>query len=233
MKNAPFFDRNVAEVFFLCYFHSSGVFLWKMSSKELCLVPKNIMQEYIRKFDMENKPLATHHKPIPLRNSKSDSNLENLIELFIEGKYRKYGLNLLKYYESKPNVNIDSEGNLLRPVSGLNIMDIINFYTLNKASSDVKEKIKVLNLLIPLPEFYIRNKKSRKFIYDKDLSPNFPSVSAPRSPTPSPPVSPPPTPPSPLGDRAPLIQKVTPSKPARVTSHSLRRKRGDLRWEPY
>lgn len=208
-----------------------------MSSKEYCLVPKSTMEEYIRKFTVESAPVPSYQKPLQSQNLRDNSNIENLIELFIEGKYRKYGLNLLKYYVSKPIVHIDADGNFLRPVTGLNIMDLINFYSLNKGSSDVKEKIIMLNSLIPLPEFYIRNKKSRNYIYTKPSSPPLeqpPPLSPPSPTSPSHVLnpSPPPTPPTPL-QRAPSPPKVTRSKRARMTSSSPSYKRGDSRWEPY
>ena len=142
---------------------------------EYCLVPKKIADEFLnqrqmsREYDQTDNvtPKSTYSNPIAISENPT---LENLIDLSFEDKHRKYASSVMKYFRDHPLIKFDSEGKILSPVPGINIIDVVKFFITSKGSFFTKEKIKILNDFIKIPSYYIRHKTARNYLYEENLN---------------------------------------------------------------
>ena len=145
---------------------------------EYVLVLKQVADSWLKgKIMKENSDAVTplHSEPPTItryRESQSPPNLDHVIDLIVEEKNKGYAKSLVKLFQDNPDVRIDVHGNITSPNIGLNIGDVIQYFITNKAGPFTKEKIRVLNSFVKVPEYYIRHKGVRNFLYEKQVPHN-------------------------------------------------------------
>ena len=148
-----------------------------MSIKEFCLVPRS---------DVERKRSSHHLSPqvkvTPrIHNAEGDSvtpevdtSVENAMKILLTPAEQQYAHGIISYLRKHPIMRWDNNGDLLSPITGVNLFDIIRYWV-NKNSSFDKRKIPDLRMmvkLIGLPETYIKNGRARKQLFEGGTLPS-------------------------------------------------------------
>ena len=147
-----------------------------MSVREYCLVPKTLADEIIhhKQNEVKNRFMREEEEDInktPLRNPQfsiqrqQQPSLLDKVGIFISLSRQEYARSMLEYLKSKSDiVSWDEYGNLLSPIKGLNILEIIRVLGTqgSKISTSDKQKVKIFLDSISLPSSYIKNTSFKK-----------------------------------------------------------------------
>ena len=101
----------------------------------------------------------------PLHTPHRQPSLLDKVGIFIKPSVQEYAKSMLDYLKSRSDtVSWDEYGNLLSPIRGLNILEIIRALGVqgSKISELDKQKLKIFLASISLPASYIRNTLFKK-----------------------------------------------------------------------
>ena len=151
---------------------------------EFVLIPKHLAQDFMKDMVLK-KELAKPKFKFAINQEVINGgppDLTNILDIVFDVKYREYAKSILKHLAGI--IKYDSNGNILDPITGINIIDVIRFFITNSADRHIKEKIRVLLNMIKIPPSYIRNALARRYLTgpakrapkNSILSPTHPSV---------------------------------------------------------
>ena len=113
--------------------------------------------------------------------------LENLIRVHVKPIHRDYVTSMLKLIGSVRGVTWSKDGDLISPVTGLNIVKILNTFSQYREALPASEipSVKLLLKLVDISKDFIKNPVARKQLFP-------PTALPPPPPPPPPPPHPPP-----------------------------------------
>ena len=147
---------------------------------EYCLVLKSLVDEFLQKKKLNEIKQETSEKEEVYRSTspqvqfskpnfiEKNPPLNHIIDLLIDEQYRSYAHGIEKYFGEHSSVKYDEEGNIFRPISGLKMTDVIQFFINGKVPEITRERIKLLNDFVKIPSSFIRNKSARNFLYGEN-----------------------------------------------------------------
>ena len=112
-------------------------------------------------------PLPGAYPTIPSRSPSSPDLLPQVYSRTSSSVGRDTMKMLLQYFENKSNIQWNSDGNLISPFTGFNIIDILQDLTLSKVDR-VKDKAPYYRLLLDMagvPKGVIKSAKLRNALY--------------------------------------------------------------------
>ena len=153
-----------------------------MPVKEFCLVPRSQLETkqtpHRTKSQVETK-LSSFHRKSP-QNAlgealipEVDTTFDDTAKILVNNADRQYADGILSFLRKHPLIRWDSSGNMMSPITGVNIFDIIRFWVTRNSSFD-SEKIEDLKMLVKLtglPKSYIKNPKAKKVLFKGGNSP--------------------------------------------------------------
>ena len=151
--------------------------------QEMCIVPKNILQNLIE--SKEVNILQKNIKPeLNLKNNENKINLESELKRIIKPKIKlEKAIDLYNWIiRNVKELELQSNGNILTPIKNINLLTFIEDVYSNKKtfSKDTLNLYKVWISYINLPHRYIQNNVIKNYIFpnlmnDKELLTDFAS----------------------------------------------------------
>lgn len=141
--------------------------------KEYCLVPVKIAEKYIQSKNkiptQESTPKAVipATKPRPIVSPPSTPNVNSLVKSFMTPATQEFGVSVVNLLRNSPGVSWDDKGNLLAPISGINLIDLLQIMANKKGTFPAAHRplIKTLFGLTDLPKDIIKNPSERKRVF--------------------------------------------------------------------
>ena len=150
--------------------------------QEMCIVPKNILQNLIE--SKEVNILQKNIKPeLNLKNNENKINLESELKRIIKPKIKLKAIDLYNWIiRNVKELELQSNGDILSPIKNINLLTFIEDVYSNKKtfSKDTLNLYKVWVSYINLPHRYIQNNTIKNYIFpnlmsDKEVLTDFES----------------------------------------------------------
>ena len=134
--------------------------------KEYLLIPRSRAESLLSSNnDNDKRSITSTSPPPPARKKKvkvGKPSLRHLLHLYTPPSIRDYTESLLTMFENAPGVEWDTSGNLISPVRGENILEIISVLGMPKSSSYRNHRIDIpgLKLLLDtanIPPKFLKN----------------------------------------------------------------------------
>ena len=144
-----------------------------MPVKEFCLVPRALAEATLQRKLQVNPTSQQELKKTPenalgvLPKSEADTALDEALKIILKPTEYHYANLMLPLLRKHPLIRWDSSGNMLSPIRGVNIVDIIRYW-LNRNNNIDSNKIPDLRMmvkLIDLPPSFIKNPKAKAQLF--------------------------------------------------------------------
>ena len=150
-----------------------------MSVQEFCLIPKKIVEDLnLNKTVKNNKNnvylVSKNISTLPYSNpSEYNSDLKEPLKSILKTNFDKGYTIFLWLKDNEKNFQYLKNGDLLAPISDLNILTFINdaVSKTKPISKDQMNKYKLLISLTNMPEYLILNTKLREYLYPINIQP--------------------------------------------------------------
>ena len=150
-----------------------------MSVQEFCLIPKKIVEDLnLNKTVKNNKNnvylVSKNISTLPYSNpSEYNSDLKEPLKSILKTNFDKGYTIFLWLKDNEKNFQYLKNGDLLAPITDLNILTFINdaVSKTKPISKDQMNKYKLLISLTNMPEYLILNTKLREYLYPINIQP--------------------------------------------------------------
>ena len=144
--------------------------------QDYCLIPKKIVKDLLNKnlnknitsVSLNNKPeLISKKQNVDLKYNLPDLDIE-ISNLFFSSLKIKKAKNIYLWIKNNsPEIEISSNGNLIKPLDGFNILTFLKdiLSQIKTFPKDKLEKYRIFIALINLPREFLENQTIRNFIY--------------------------------------------------------------------
>ena len=144
--------------------------------QDYCLIPKKIVKDILNKssnknitsISLNNKPeLISKKQSIDLKYNLPDFDFE-ISKLFVSPLKIKKAKNIYLWIKNNsPEIEISSNGNLIKPLDGINILTFLKdiLSQIKTFPRDKLEKYRIFIALINIPKEFLENQIIRNFIY--------------------------------------------------------------------
>ena len=144
--------------------------------QDYCLIPKKIVKDLLNKnlnknitsVSLSNKPeLISKKQNVDLKYNLPDLDIE-ISNLFFSSLKIKKAKNIYLWIKNNsPEIEISSNGNLIKPLDGFNILTFLKdiLSQIKTFPKDKLEKYRIFIALINLPREFLENQTIRNFIY--------------------------------------------------------------------
>ena len=145
-----------------------------MNIQELCLVPKNILENILASREVN---LLKKEKLVsPFDNKISKPNLENNIKSLFSGKIKlDSALNLYNWtVKNVRDLSLSSNGNVISPLANFNLIEFIKDVH-SSSKNFTKDKLglyKVWVAIVDLPIHFIKNEFIKNYIFPNHFDKN-------------------------------------------------------------
>ena len=147
-----------------------------MNIQDYCLIPKKIVKDILNKnlnknitsVSLNNKPeLISKKQSIDLKYNLPDFDIEISNLFFSPLKIKKAKNIYLWIKNNSPEIEISSNGNLIKPLEGVNILTFLKdiLSQIKTFQRDKLEKYRIFIALINIPKEFLENQTIRNFIY--------------------------------------------------------------------
>ena len=144
--------------------------------QDYCLIPKKLVKDLLNKnlnknitsVSLNNKPeLISKKQNVDLKYNLPDLDIE-ISSLFTSSLKIKKAKNIYSWIKNNsPEIEISSNGNLIKPLDGFNILTFLKdiLSQIKTFPKDRLEKYRIFIALINLPKEFLENQTIRNFIY--------------------------------------------------------------------
>ena len=151
-----------------------------MSIQEFCLIPKKLVESLNLNKSGQNRKenvyiLNKTTSVLPyIKPSEYRIDLKDQLKTILKSKFDKGYSLYLWLKENETNLEYMKNGDLIAPISNLNIINFIND-AVSKSKSLTQEqmnKYKLFTNIVNLPEYFIENEKMKEYLYPNSISLN-------------------------------------------------------------
>lgn len=150
-----------------------------MPIKEFCLVPRSEVEaKKKRPISLPETKIAQQNVKKESLTSEVDTSIEDAVKILFKPSVQQYVDGIISYLRKHPIIRWDDTGNIVTPIQGVNLFDIIHFWVTQNSNFDSSKipDLRMMVKLIGLPKTYVKNTKARKQLFTGgNLQSNFKS----------------------------------------------------------